>query len=448
MLTEQRFSRFKWPAIIGLAGYFLYFYAGLLHRILAHYREHQGGDFFHFFAATVAMSRGEDIYRSGTGGYVYPPLLAFLYLPLAHLSARIAAAIVLTFNVPLILVAVVVGSRTVPARLFENTDEQLLPSGLWPLIAILTAALTYGRIKAELAIMQTDVIVLAAYIFGIYWLDRRPALAGAVLGFALNIKYYTLPGLFYFLLRRRWRAAAWFGIAAIFFALLPALRVGLHTDLRYLSIAFGGVLKSVGVETGQSEAAHVHHVYESLSVSITSGISRMVRRSHPGLATSLTALVIILFVLLATWWYRARNLPLYGWPARIAQRAWPFRQLIILEWAGLMIASIAFSPDANLRHMVLVLFPNIIAVTLLLAGGNKSNRIPLLLGLVLQIYALDLFGDLHSENFRDLFFYAGGQGWCLLIFYGVVLWAGLKEISGLQSNRGASTDRVAARANY
>jgi hypothetical protein len=375
------------------------------------------------------MSHGDDIYRSGTGGYVYPPLLAFLYLPLAHLSAPIAAALVLTFNVPLMLVALLVGSRNVPQRLFDTTDAQPLPTGLWPLIAILTAALTFGRVKAELAIMQTDVIVLAAYIFGIYWMDRRPALAGAVLGFALNIKYYTLPALFYFLLRRRWRAATAFGVSAVFFALLPALRIGLPTDLRYLSIAFGGVLKSVGVDTGQTEAARVHHVYESLSLSITSGISRMFRDSHSALATPLTALVILAFVLLATWWYRRRNLPLYLWPNRTAQFVWPFRQLIVLEWAGLMIASIAFSPDSNLRHMVLVLFPNIIAVTLLLVGRDPRNRTLLVLALFLELYALDLFGVLHSEHLKGLFFYAGGQGWCLLIFYGILLWAGLKEMT-------------------
>jgi hypothetical protein len=425
MLTDQRFSRFRWPAVIGIALFFGFFYTEILRRIL---QEHHQSDFYHFYAATVAMSQGQDIYLSGTHGYVYPPLLAFLYLPLAHLSDVAAAAIALSINLPLMVGALLVGAQQAGSRLINHTDDEPTAPGLLPLIAILTAAVTFGRIKAELTIMQTDVIVLAAYVFAIYWVDRRPALAGIVLGFAMNIKYYTLPGLFYLLLRRRWRAAAGFGVSAIFFALLPALKVGLHTDFQYLSIAFGGVLKSIGVQTGQFETARVHHIYDSLSVSISSGLARMFRDSHPKLITPLTGLIILLFVLLVGWWYRRQHLPLLNWPQKLAQRAWPFRQLMILEWAGMMIASIVFSPDSNLRHMVLVLLTNTIAVTLLLAGLDRSTKIPLILGILLQIFAFDGVGHVHNERVTNAFFYVGGHGWCILIFYGIVLWAGLREV--------------------
>ena len=426
MLSDTRFSRFRWPAVTLIALYFGFFYFEILRRIL--YEYHQS-DFFHFYAATVAMSQGQDIYHSGTGGYVYPPLLAFLYLPLAHLTDVGAAAIALTINVPLMLASLLVGARVAQMRLLHEIDEQPTATGLLPLIAALTAFITFGRVKAELTIMQTDVIVLAAYVFAIYWVDRRPALAGAVLGFAMNIKYYTLPGLLYFLLRRRWSAAAWFVIATVFFAFLPSLKVGLHTDLQYIAIASGGVLRSIGIQTAQAETARVHRIYESLSVSITSGISRIFRRSHPELTMPLTGLVIVMFIVLVAGWYRRRGLPLFSWPARAAQRVWPFRQLILLEWAGLMIAAVVFSPDSNLRHMVLVLFTNAIAFTLVLAGRDRATKVPLVLGLLLQLFAFDTIGHVHSQRVTDAFFYVGGQGWCILIFYGIVLWAGLREIS-------------------
>jgi hypothetical protein len=426
MLSDSRFSRFRWPAVTAIALYFGFFYFEILRRILF---EHHQSDFFHFYAATVAMSQGQDVYRSGTGGYVYPPLLAFLYLPLAHLSDVAAAAIALTINVPLMLASLLVGSRVAQVRLLHQTDDAPTTTGLLPLIAALTAFITFGRVKAELTIMQTDVIVLAAYVFALHWMDRRPALAGAVLGFAMNIKYYTLPGLLYFLLRRRWSAAAWFVIATVFFALLPALRVGLHRDLQYLSIASGGVLRSIGVQTAQTETARVHRIYESLSVSITSGVSRIFRTSHPGFTMPLTGLVIVMFIVLAAWWYRRRAFPFFIWPANAAQEVWPFRQLIPLEWAGLMIAAIVFSPDSNLRHMVLVLFTNAIAFTLILAGRDRPTKVPLVLGLLLQLFAFDTIGHVHSQRVTDAFFYVGGHGWCILTFYGIVLWAGLREIS-------------------
>jgi hypothetical protein len=426
MLTKQRFSRFRWPAWGVLSLIFGYFYFEILRRIL---QQHHQSDFFHFYAATVAMSRGEDIYRSGTGGYVYPPLLAFLYLPLAHLTDVGAAAVALTINVPLMIASLLIGSRLAEDRFIHHESDRSRVPGLLPLIALLTAAITFGRIKAELTIMQTDVIVLAAYIFAIALLDRRPILAGALLGLALNIKYYTLPALFYLLLRRRWRAAAGFVASAVIFALLPALRVGLNTDLQYLLIAFGGVLKSIGVQTGQAEAARVHHIYDSLSVSISSGFARIFRNSHPRLVTPMTGLVILLFVAIAAWWYRRRRLSFWVWPHRIAQQIWPFRQLILLEWAGLMIASVVFSPDSNLRHMVLVLLTNSIAATLLLAGTDRKTKIPLALGFLLQLFAFDTVGHVHSHKFTDAFFFVGGHGWCILTFYGIVLWSGLREIS-------------------
>jgi hypothetical protein len=238
-----------------------------------------------------------------------------------------------------------------------------------------------------------------------------------------------LPGLLYFLLRRRWSAAAWFVIATVFFAFLPSLKVGLHTDLQYLSIASGGVLRSIGVQTAQAEAAHVHRIYESLSVSISSGISRICRRSHPALTMPLTGLVIVMFIVLAAWWYRRRDLPFFIWPGRGKQVLAPFRQLIPLEWAGLMIAAIAFSPDSNLRHMVLVLFTNAIALTLILAGRDRRTKVPLVLGLLLQLFAFDTVGHVHSQRVTDAFFFVGGHGWCILIFYGIVLWAALREIA-------------------
>jgi len=425
MLTDQRLSRFRWAAIIGIALYFGFFYFEILHRILF---QHHQSDFYHFYAATVAMSQGQDIYLSGTHGYVYPPLLAFLYLPLSHMSDVAAAAIALTINVPLMIASLLVGARVAQSRLIKKTDDEPSKPGLLPLVAILTAAITFGRIKAELTIMQTDVIVLAAYVFAIYWMDRRPALAGVALGFAMNIKYYTLPGLFYLLLRRRWRASAWFGIAAVFFALLPALKVGLHTDLQYISIASGGVLKSIGVQTGQDETARVHGITDSLSVSISSGIARVARHSHPGLITPLTGLAILLFVIMVAWWYRRRHLPLFNWPEKAGQRVWPFRQLIVLEWAGIMIASIVFSPDSNMRHMVLVLFTNTIAATLLLAGLDRRAKIPIVLGFLLQLFAFDTVGHIHNERLTNAFFYVGGHGWCILTFYGIVLWVGLREV--------------------
>ena len=195
--------------------------------------------------------------------------------------------------------------------------------GLVPVIALVASVITFGRLKAEIQMLQTDIIVLAAYLLAIYWLDRQPILAGMVLGFGMNIKYYTAPALFYLLLRRRWTAATSFIVSAVVFALLPALKLGLTTDWRYLRIATGGVLRSIGMPVTQQESAHVHKIYEDLSISVTSGIARVVLHTHPTATMPLTGLVIAISLIFAAGCYRLRRLPFLLWPGSVARAARP-----------------------------------------------------------------------------------------------------------------------------
>jgi hypothetical protein len=82
-----------------------------------------------------------------------------------------------------------------------------------------------------------------------------------------------------------------------------------------------------------------------------------------------------------------------------------------------------------MRHMVLVLFTNTIAATLLLAGLDRRAKIPIVLGFLLQLFAFDTVGHIHNERLTNAFFFVGGHGWCILTFYGVVLWTGLREVT-------------------
>ncbi len=62
------------------------------------------GDFPYFYAAAQAMTKGEDIYASQAPGkdrrgYIYPPLIAFLYQPLARFDLVTAARLSLLINI-------------------------------------------------------------------------------------------------------------------------------------------------------------------------------------------------------------------------------------------------------------------------------------------------------------------------------------------------------------
>jgi uncharacterized membrane protein len=96
--------------------------------------------------------------------------------------------------------------------------------------------------------LQTNTLVLLAMMLGLLLLDKRPAWAGAALGFAINVKYQALALLLYLLFRRRWKAAGATILWAAAWGLLPSISVGFRQDLNYLAQGFTGVLRLMGVQ--------------------------------------------------------------------------------------------------------------------------------------------------------------------------------------------------------
>ena len=79
------------------------------------------GDFVHFYEAARAIVHGEDIYASGRGGYIYPPLLAFLYAPVAGLREDTAAVVLLVFNMAVLLASCLPGRAGARAALRHSS---------------------------------------------------------------------------------------------------------------------------------------------------------------------------------------------------------------------------------------------------------------------------------------------------------------------------------------
>src|SRR5439155_2588207 len=59
------------------------------------------GDFLHFWYASRAVAHREDPYTAWEGGYIYPPLIAFLYRPLAAMPEVPAIRLMLAINLTL-----------------------------------------------------------------------------------------------------------------------------------------------------------------------------------------------------------------------------------------------------------------------------------------------------------------------------------------------------------
>jgi hypothetical protein len=378
------------------------------------------GDFGHFYHGAKAMRDHENPYTSWKRGYIYPPLMAFLLMPLTLLPAETAARVFIGFNIALSIALSLLVARE-SARRFASPDPVLITGA-----ALLATFLLIDKIRGEMRMGQTNTWMLAAFVLGLVWMDRRPWLAGLALGFGFNIKYLPVVMLPYLLFRRRWNVAAGFILGAIGFALLPAIWSGWHENLRHLAVAYSGLLKLVGLETGAAEAANLESISAPLSVSVTSMVSRAIGGGQATwlvLAVSLGTALGVAGVMLAI--ARRAGVPLlFRWLT--AQGAASQSETTLLEWLGLLVFVLAFSPQTNTRHLYLVLFVLTAAAVILLKPPAGVSRRPLVVGVAVLTLGLN-FPQFNSLSSSAALWWAAHAGptVCLLFMYGTLLWTGL-----------------------
>jgi len=396
--------------VAGITALLGYFYWHTCRRIA-------GGnldDFPHFYWAAGAVLHHRDPYLSGTHGYIYPPLLAYLYMPVAELSPAHAAYAVLPVLILATLGAVLLASRESLQRVGAAVNSFTVCT-----VAMLSLLLIEDKVKGDLQMLQTNSLVLLLFALGLYWLDRSPLLTGAALGAAFNIKYLSLVMLPYLLLRRRWSTAEWFIAWAVGLALLPALWSGWGPNLAQLETAYAGIGRLVGIAPVSAPAAETHDLRAGFSLSILSALARATESD--GTALVLTAAIALAWIAAGTWIYRRRGIPVLAWPTADEQREPPYRMMVGIEYACLVAAALAFSPQTNSRHLVLVLFPDCMAAAMLLHARPALRRgawLTLCAGTLILLGGLTLPpGNRHGKVFSasTTWLAAGGPCWCLLV---------------------------------
>jgi hypothetical protein len=277
--------------------------------------------------------------------------------------------------------------------------------------------------------------VLLMFVLALRWLDEHPILSGMALGFGFNVKYLPIVVLPYLCLRRRWLVALAMVAGGVGFALLPAVQSGWQENLRHLSISFNGLLHMMGIDIGGTEAAAVGDVKTGFSLSITSAVARVAHRAKAdALAPVVLGSIVGICMLVTIAFYLMNRLPLLRWPAATKQSSQPFRGLVVIEWAGLMMGAVAFSPQTNSRHLVLVMPATALLATMILVPRRGVLRWPPLLAFVVLLLGLSYpWGGSRTMLARDsrLWYRYGGQGWCVLIGYGILLWGGLRYVRAL-----------------
>lgn len=391
-----------------------------------HQREgkHHFGDFPTFYVAAEYARDHKDIYTAGSSPdqmYVYPPLIAVLYIPLTALSLADAARFMLFPTAAMLLGSLILGAGEMLGRLGRRN------AAVWCVVVATASLLGENEMRGVMTMLETDSLMLLMFALAFWWLDRRPILAGLALGFAFNIKYLSIVALPYLILRRRWRAAGGMVAWCIGFALLPAIQLGWREDIRCLRVSMGGLLRWVGLGPETTGAIKVHDIGDGLSVSITSGLARLL---HPhgfsnAQVMAAAAGVAAASLIIVAIFYRLNRLPLWIWPARSSQSSQPYLALVALEWVGVVTLAIAFSPDTNARHLVLAAFVNLLGASLLVLSRKGADIVPIVigLGLILLAFIAPFAKQLRHAGFNHYVYSV--PCWCLLIGYLLVLWVGL-----------------------
>ena len=380
------------------------------------------GNLIDFLGAAHAMLQGHDIYNGGTEGYVYPPLIAFLYQPLAMMSMKSAGFVSLAINSVVSIFTLVLVSHTLVERLTARFDARLAAQ-----VAVFGAFCTFDKIKGEFGHLETNVFMLLAFTAAMRWVDKRPWLCGLALGFAFNIKYLPVVLVPYLMFRQRWTAIGWFVVWAIAFAILPALSMGWHANLHALAQASSGVLRLFNIRNGVAKVAHVRKITDAVSISLTSGLARTTHLRAP-LPLLVAACIGTAFGLYAVVVYVQNQVPLLAWPGVLKQAIPPYRGLLSIEWMGMLLLTLIFSPFTNSRHLYMLLDVNIAAGVLILGSRSLVWRKPLIFGSIIMALGVTFppggggFFEPADRFWRGI----GGAGWSMLVMYTTLIWTNAK----------------------
>ncbi len=407
------------------------------------------GDFRHFYFAAGAMLDHRDMYGAmpldvveralgrparqveinwytiDADRYLYPPLIAMLYTPIARIRFDTAQRIMLIINAVLAYAGILLTARVFTDRFGFRQSHLLIAAA-----ALMGALLNLDKIHADLQMFQTNSLMFFMFALSLYWLDRKPMLAGVPLGFIFNIKYLSLGILPWLIVRRRWGTAAAYLVSTIALAFLPAVISGWRLNLHNLSVAYGGLFQMVGVH-GSTEQANVDDIRNYLSCSITSAMARTTHRGDSLLRPMIyTAGIVSASVLIVICIYVVKRVPVFAWPARRLLTEQPWKAMTGVEFVCIIAATLCFSPQTNTRHLMMVLLLTIPMSGLVLGAVRGVSRAWVIAGVLLIAvgFIYPIGGQAAESHKREMYWFGiGGQCWCLLIGMFSLIWTGASQ---------------------
>lgn len=377
-------------------------------------------DFTDFYYAAKALAAGGDPYTAHLGRYIYPPLLATLQIPLATLPLVTASLVWSILNLGSVVALLYISARTAIQRFQAPADPTTVA-----VVTLSTLLLALEPVRWVIEQGNSDGFMALALVLAAVWSGRRPGLCALAIGLAANIKYQSLIALPYLMLRRRWRDAGGVVLFTLALLLLPAAVLGWRRNLDFLGIALSGVLRLFGF-AAPGPTTGIQDVTFYRSISLTSAAARLAAALHlPTLAVPALVVLAATLCLAGAWViYRRAGLSLWRHNPVADPRAAPVE---LLEWCGLIVAVLVFSPQTTTRHMLLAIPLHAVLTVLLLGPRPGVRRAVVVIGAVLfQLGTRLPPGGAGFEQALAAWRAVGGASWCLLAMFFVTLDAGLR----------------------
>ena len=311
-----------------------------------------------------------DIDQRIVGMVPITPFSTLVVYPLASLAPLAAKHWWLIFNVGLLFVTIFL--------LHVLTG---LPWHRIALVAALSVPLRVNFLYGQYYVLLLFLLVLSCWLY----IRHRRLLAGVVIGVAAGLKIFPVIFLIYFLRKRDLRAFAGGVLGGLGAAVVSILTFGWELHRTYLSQVLPSALRGEGLDPYNLKAAslssllHRLFIYEpQLNLHPALNAPWLFAVLHPLLQMAMIAPALLLAV------------PKDSSPRRIR-----------LEWATIVLVSLALSTSASSYLFTLLIFP----VCFVLEDLQRDKRyLPISTLLVLYVLA----GILGGTN-------SGGEGWSALL---------------------------------